>query len=201
MSVVNQHKIKKKSLLGTVPLLRKEWRVSFEFKATSYGRGLRQILHMTIGGKGHGSSAKYGDRIPAIWTHPTRGFFISSAVNDQISYNKWFKGLLPTKGQWVSIEIGQELELSKMVYYIMIGGKRIHSVTNSKPLEFENVKVYSVSPWYSAVGGHIRNLVVKNKHGKFEIDLPFVQNNNNIPQVLIACMIGHQHSLIPANTY
>ena len=159
---------------------------------------------MTIGGKGHGISAKYGDRIPAIWTHPTRGFYISSGVGGKVSYYKWFKGLLPTPnygGQWVSIEIGQELELSKVVYYIMIGGKRLFSVTNSKPQEFENVKVYSTSPWYSAVGGQIRNLVVKNKHGKFEIDLPFVQNNNNIPQVLIACMVGHQHSLIPANTY
>ena len=172
VSVVNQHKIKKKSLLGTVPLLRKEWRVSFEFKATSYGRGLRQILHMTIGGKGHGSSAKYGDRIPAIWTHPTRGFYISSGVDGKVSYYKWFKGLLPTIGQWVSIEIGQEQELSKIVYYIMIGGKRLFSVTNSKPQEFENVKVYSTSPWYNAVGGYIRNLVVENKDGKFEIHLP-----------------------------
>ena len=169
VSVVNQHKIKKKSLLGTVPLLRKEWRVSFEFKATSYGKGLRQILHMTIGGKGHGSSAKYGDRIPAIWTHPTRGFYISSGVGGKVSYYKWFKGLLPTIGQWVSIEIGQELELSKVVYYIMIGGKRLLSVENSKPSEFENVKVYSTSPWYSAVGGYIRNLVVENKDGKFKI--------------------------------
>ena len=172
MSVVNQHKIKKKSLLGTVPLLRKEWRVSFEFKATSYGKGLRQILHMTIGGKGHGSSAKYGDRIPAIWTHHTRGFYISSGVDGKVSYYKWFKGLLPTIGQWVSIEIGQEQELSKIVYYIMIGGKRLFSVTNSKPQEFENVKVYSTSPWYNAVGGYIRNLVVENKDGRFKVYQP-----------------------------
>ena len=166
--------MKKNTLLGTVPLLRKEWRVSFEFKATSYGKGLRQILHMTIGGKGHGSSAKYGDRIPAIWTHPTRGFYISSGVDGKVSYYKWFKGLLPTIGQWVSIEIGQELsfELSKIVYYIMIGGKRLLSVENSKPSEFENVKVYSTSPWYSAVGGYIRNLVVENKDGKFKIHQP-----------------------------
>ena len=173
-SLDSDHKVKKNKLLGTIPLLRKEWRVSFEFKATSYGRGLKQILHMTIGGKGFGSSAKYGDRIPAIWTHPTRGFYISSSVGGQISYYKWFKGLLPTNGQWVSIEIGQELdpvELSKMVYYIMIGGSKLFSATNSQPSEFENVKVYSSSPWYSAVGGYIRNLVVENKDGRFEIIL------------------------------
>ena len=161
-SLKEEHRIGKNKLLATIPLLKKEWKLSFEFKATSFSWSLRQVLHMTIGGKGLGSTAKYGDRTPAIWTHPRRGFLISSAVNGRYSYAKYFKSL-PAKGKWINIEIGQELEDSEMTYYIIIGGKKEHSTVNSEPEEFENVKVFSSSPWYSPVSGSIRNLLIGNK--------------------------------------
>ena len=157
-----EHKIKRNVLLATIPLLKKEWKLSFEFKASSFTTGLRQILHMTIGGKGIGSSAEYGDRTPAIWASSRRGFLISSAVNGKYSYAKYFKSL-PAKGKWINIEIGQELEESEMTYYIIIGGKKVHSTVNSEPEEFENVKVFSSSPWYTPVSGLIRNLLIENK--------------------------------------
>ena len=157
-----EHQIQKNQLVTTIPILRKEWKVSFEFKANTFGSSFRQLLHMSIGGRGTGRGSKYGDRTPAIWTHSSRGFLIASAVNGKYSYAKYFKGL-PKTGEWVNIEIGQEIKSSKMVYFIVIGGTTVLSTTNSKPAEFKNVKVFTSSNWYTPLSGSIRNLLVENK--------------------------------------
>ena len=129
---------------------------------------------MTAGGKGAGKGAKYGDRTPAIWTHSSKGFLISSAVNGRYGYSKYFKEALPAAGEWVNIEVGQQLEGSKMIYYIYIGGKKVFSTRNSKPSEFENVKVFASSSWYSPVSGFIKNLLIQNKNdGRLILTLNF----------------------------
>ena len=82
-------KIKRNDLLTTLSVLKKKWRVSLEFKAGTFGAsGVKQVFHMTIGGMGIGNGAKYGDRTPAVWTHPTKGILISSAVNNKVSNSK-----------------------------------------------------------------------------------------------------------------
>ena len=118
---------------------------------------------MTAGGKGAGTGAKYGDRTPAIWTHSSKGFLISSAVGGVFSYSKFFKPL-PATGKWINIEIGQELVGTKMIYSIIINGKKVFLVTNSKPTEFENVKGFASSNWYSPISGAIKNLLIQNKN-------------------------------------
>ena len=148
--------------MASIPLLKKEWKVSFDFKANNFN-GLEQLFHMTVGGKGSGSGAKYGDRTPAIWTHSSRGFLISSAVGGKPSFAKYFKPL-PSSGEWINIEVGQQLEESKMIYSILIGGKKVFSTINSKPSEFENVQVFASSRWYSPVIGFIKNLLIENKN-------------------------------------
>ena len=161
-SLRDEQKISRNRLLTTIPLLKKEWKVSFDFKASNF-RGLQQVLHMTAGGKGVGSGSKYGDRTPAIWTHSSRGFVISSAVGGRYNFVKYVKPL-PSAGEWTTIEIGQEFDGSKVVYSINIGGKRVFSTTNSKPSAFENVKVFASSNWYRPVTGFIKNLLIENKN-------------------------------------
>ena len=168
-SLIEEHQIAKNQRLATIPLLKKEWRVSFDFKANKFG-GSQQLFHMTAGGKG----AKYGDRTPAIWTHSSKGFLISSAVNGRYSYAKYFKAL-PEAGKWINIEVGQELEESEMIYSISIGGKKMFSTRNSKPLDFENVQVFTSSRWYSPVSGFIKNLLIQNKNdGRSILILNFI---------------------------
>ena len=161
-SLRDERKIRRNNLLTTIPTLTKEWRVSFDFKANSIRRGFQQVLHMTIAGKGAGSGAKYGDRTPAIWVHSSRGFLISSAVGGKYSYAKYFKPQ-PRPRRWVKIEVGQELVASEMIYSISINNKEVLSVKNSKPPQFENVKVFAGSPWYFPVDGCIRNLLIEQK--------------------------------------
>ena len=159
---MEEQQIRRNNLLTTIPTLKKEWRVSFEFKASNF-KGLSQIFHMTAGGKGAGTGAKYGDRTPAIWTHSSKGLLISSAVGGQFSYSKFFKPL-PSPGDWAKIGIGQELVESNLIYSVSINNKKVFSIRNSKPVEFDNVKAYSASTWYSPLSGSIRNLVIENKN-------------------------------------
>ena len=159
-SLKEEHLIGRNQLLTTIPLLKKEWRVSFLFKADEF-EGLAQVLHLTTGGKGSGSGAKYGDRTPAIWTHPTKGFLISSAVGGRFS-SKYVKAL-PSTGEWIVIKVSQEMVANAMIYSITIGGKKVFSTTNSSPSDFENVQVFASSSWYSPVNGFIKKLVIENK--------------------------------------
>ena len=111
-----------------------------EFKADSYGAGLKQVLHMTTGGKGIGSGAKYGDRTLVVWTDPAKGILICSAVNNKVSFcgpsSKYFKPL-PAVGEWFKIEVGQEQVGSKMIYSISIEGTQRFSIENTHSAEFE----------------------------------------------------------------
>ena len=159
-SLKEEHLIGRNQLLTTIPLLKKEWRVSFLFKADEF-EGLAQVLHLTTGGKGSGSGAEYGDRTPAIWTHPTKGFLISSAVGGKSS-SKYVKAL-PSTGEWIVIKVSQEMVANAMIYSITIGGKKVFSTTNSSPSDFENVQVFASSSWYSPVNGFIKKLVIENK--------------------------------------
>ena len=63
----------------------------------------------------------------------------------------------------MKIEIGQELEGSKMIFSIAIGGVRVFSIANSKPREFTKVKVFASSGWYTPQNDSIKNLVIENK--------------------------------------
>ena len=168
-----EQKIRRNNLLASIPLLKKVWKVSFDFKANKFS-GFQQLLHMTIGGKGVGSGAKYGDRTPAIWTHPSRGFLVSSAVGGKPSFAKNFKAL-PSTGEWINIEVGQQLKGSETIFYVSIGGDNVFSTRNTQPSEFENVKVFASSRWYRPVSGFIKNLLIQNKNdGRSILALKFI---------------------------
>ena len=155
--------IAKNNLLTTLPQMTKEWKVSLEVNPTDYTfSSYANVLHLTIGGKGLGSSANVGDRIPAIWIHKTRGVMISSALNGKASYTKTYK-MIPPVGEWTKIEVSQTLIESKYIYSISIGEKNVLKVENKKPVELSEVKVFAGSPWYTARRGFLRNLEVEIK--------------------------------------
>ena len=86
-----EQEMAKDNLLTTIPSMTKEWKVSLEVSPTDYSfSGYANVLHLTIGGKGLGSTAKVGDRTPCIWIHKSRGVVISSARNGKVAYTKTF---------------------------------------------------------------------------------------------------------------
>ena len=139
-----EHEIAKGSLLTTMPTMSKEWKVKFEVNPLDYSvAGYASVLHMTIGGKGIGSSAQVGDRIPAIWFHKTRGVLVSSAKDGKASYSKFFK-IFPPAGEWTEMEVSQILVSSQYIYSISIGKIEVSSTTNTKPVELSDVKVRGI---------------------------------------------------------
>ena len=162
-SIDGEQEMAKNNLLTTLPQMTKEWKVSLEVNPTDYTfTSYANVLHLTIGGKGLGSSANVGDRIPAIWIHKTRGVMISSALNGKAAYTKTYKVIPPVR-EWTKIEVSQTLIESKYIYSISIGKKNVLKVENKKPVELSNVKVFAGSPWYTATKGFLRNLEVQMK--------------------------------------
>ena len=155
-SMTGEQEIAKDNRLITLPQLTKEWKVSFEVNPTDYKyTGYASLLHMTIGG----NRGQVGDRSPAIWLHKTRGVLVSSAIDGKVAYSKTVKPL-PAAGEWTKIEVSQVLVGAKHVFSITIGDKKVFSKTNSKPVELDNVEVYSGSPWYTSQKGSLQNLKI-----------------------------------------
>ena len=118
-------------------------------------------------------------------------------IGKKVSY---FKDL-PSTGEWINIEVGQQLEGSEMIYSIFIGGKKVFSTTNSKPAEFENVHVFASSRWYSPVSGFIKNLLIQNKNnGRSILDFIFIMLSLKILKA-VAYLIGHLHSPFRENSF
>ena len=190
-SLDGEHKLAKNSQLTTLPKLTKEWKVSFEINPTDYSfRGYASVLHMTIGGKGVGSDAKEGDRIPAIWIHKTRGVLVSTALDGRPDYMKAFKRL-PPAGEWTRIEVSQSLVGSKYMYSITIADENVFTVENTKPVELSNVKVYAGSPWSTARKGSIRNL---------EIDIMIPTDESSLGSCVRAGKTHFQYSVFGMTT-
>ena len=153
-----EHTLSKGFLLETIPKLTKGWKVSFEVNPTDYNyRSNASVLHLTLGGK----EGKIGDRTPSIWFHKTRGVLISTAMDGIATYSKFFKTHLPPTGKWTKFEVSQSLFEGHYIFSVVIGGNSVFSKPNSKPVELENVKVYSGSPWYEQQKGFMRNLKVE----------------------------------------
>ena len=161
-SLEGEHQIVQNGLLTTLPHMTKEWKVTLEINPTDFNfKGYANVLHMTIGGQGVGSSAKVGDRIPAIWFHKKRGVLVSTALDGQVSYYEFFKPL-PPAGEWTRIEVSQILVSSRYMYSITIGNK-VFSKPNTEPVELSGVKVYAGSPWSLGQKGSLRNLKIEIK--------------------------------------
>ena len=156
--------LKKNTLLGTIPTLTKEWKVTFEFKPTSYNyNGYAQILHITTGGKG---GSIVGERTPALWIYKKSGVvkvLIKTALNGKPNEGAFSDKNLPPVNKWSKVEIVQERHGSEYKFSLIIKGETIWSQRNRKPREFSNIKVYTSSNWYVAQAGYIRGFKIQNK--------------------------------------
>ena len=62
--------------------------------------------------------------------------------------------------EWTKVRISQEVQNEKLRYKVLLDDVEELNVVNSKPVEFENVKVYASNPWYQAQPGFVKNLSV-----------------------------------------
>ena len=151
------HRLKTNSLVATIPVLEKEWRVVFEVQVKRT-RGAGNILHMTTGGDG--STAI--NFIPSVFkVH--QGFKFAFHVNGGTQEKQIPKSASSFVKHWYEIQMIQVLEDSKYVFGIFIDKKEVLSIENEDPESFENVNVYTASPWYKFQRGSIRGLRIENR--------------------------------------
>ena len=155
-----EQRLVKGTLLTTLDTLGKEWRVTHEFKPTQYSSRYTTSLHLTVGG----DVGQYGERILAIiiWPDFSDGkMHIFSTIGENKNYDQAFAK--PPVGAWTTIAVSQTLEGGKYMHRITIGGQEAHAVENQNPREFQDVKVYTSSPWRAAQQGSIRNLLIETR--------------------------------------
>ena len=151
--------LKRNTILTTLPILTKEWRVSFELNPTSYNyNGFAQILQLGIGGK----SKNIGDRTPALWIHKSRGVYISTTLNGKASVGKFFPSKKPPINEWTTVEISQARKGSENIFSLIVKGEKLWEVQNTDPRQFSDVHVFASSQWYVAQAGSIRGLKIEN---------------------------------------
>ena len=145
--------------MTTLDTLPKEWKVSFEFKPTSYNfKGFAQILQLTKGGK----SGNIGDRTPALWIHKSRGVVVVTTLNGKANVGLSFPTKKPPLNVWTEVEINQAKTGSKHMFSLIIGGETLAFMENNDPREFSDVQVFASSPWNVAQAGSIRGFKIEN---------------------------------------
>ena len=152
-SLLDEFNIEEGNLLTTIPVLGKEWRISHDFKPTSYtSGGPANSLHLTDGL----NDKSYGDRIPAIFFSEDEGMYVGSAINQD--WNFGYQHDNPPIDKWTNIVLSQKLHGGIYIYRIEMDGMEIFAVENSNPEQFYNVKVYASKG--QAQAGSIRNITL-----------------------------------------
>merc|ERR1719150_1725745 len=147
----------KNNTLTTLPILPREWMVEFLFKPTNYDNpDWTSIFHMINGGE---EEEEYlGKRNPAVFVHPSRGLVVVNSLSDDSDF--YIDLPYPTIDKWTKIRMSQEIENGKTKVKVFINDEEMLSAVNSKPISFENMKVYASDTWYPAQPGSIKNLSI-----------------------------------------
>ena len=121
-----------------IPVLHKQWRLSFDLNPSGTINGWGSIIHLTIGE----NNSVYGDRTPGIWFYPdTTRLYITSAVNGNKDYQTGTDAI--PLNDWTHVVVTQFFKSDRCHYRISVDGFVVHECYNNDPQEFDNVKVSS----------------------------------------------------------
>merc|ERR1712157_281067 len=156
-------KLSKGNLIATIPKLKKEWRVSFDFKLKTRPDKEQNVIHLTASDK---NCCKPGDRIPYIYAYKNQRIRVCSDKFGKGNQCIWSKSKLPLN-KYVSVLVEQTKIKDKYSLTLTLGGERTgkrHQVGNDKnePAEYDNVKIYAADKYYPAADGFIKNFLFAN---------------------------------------
>ena len=122
--------------------------------------GWYNIYHATI----NGNNEEYGSRTPGIWILYKNGEMYPT-VHSPVRGNKDYAIKMNSikLNKWIIINVSQTKIGTEYLYVVETNGMVLRTVKNTKPQEFENVKIYISNPWALAVPGYIRNVYLKGK--------------------------------------
>ena len=135
------------------------FRVSFDLKIHSK---VSSQLSSILAFKGNGGlidSNKNRDRTPAIFYNKNGHLHFTNAVS--LNRNHSFDKKIDLQ-KWYHIEIEQKWKYEKVFYIIMVNAEEIHSVVNTYPKYYDNVKVFAGNNFHPPANGSYRNLIWEN---------------------------------------
>ena len=159
--------MEKNTALGLLPELGKEWRVSFEFRATNYSLTAdTNLLQLTTGAP----SSEHGSMTPTIsflngWNGIT-DMIVKSSMSSNAD-ERFDINTLPKIGEWTKIEVDQRQEGCSYFFAVSIANKEVFQRRNLEPQKFSNVTVYASNPDDEGQHGSIRKLKIVTSTGEF----------------------------------
>ena len=158
MTCEGEHTLEQGFLLGTLPTLGKEWKMSLEFKPLEEPHSQKKLNIIKLVDSTPTRMDPDPTGIFSIWTLPDHPLHFSSASK---SLNKNYNGATQV-GKWTTISISQErVETENCIKYrqfIIINGEEILKRINKSPQEFHQVEVYASSTSRRSQLGVIKNL-------------------------------------------
>ena len=150
-----------KNSLTTLPILPKEWRVSFDLMPTSMASNStdwNSIFQMHVRGS---NWPEVGCKIPEVHFDGKNQnkLKIQSAVNCETVNLGFDKMPMLKQNNWISIKIIQKLESSGIYRTkILIDDTLLYSTENKQPQTFEDVQVYASNSLTSGHSGRMKKL-------------------------------------------
>ena len=155
-------------ILGLLPELGKEWRVSFEFRPTSYEfNEVANLIQLTTGGV----STEHGSMTPTISfekgnNEKIKMFMITSMNLNANFYFQLGSVPVPKIGEWTKIEVDQRQEGCGYVVAISLANKEVSRIENLRPRKFSNVIVLASNAVDEVQPGSIRQLTISSDTGE-----------------------------------
>ena len=150
------------NLLTTLPILPKEWRVSFDLKPTrmeNNSTDWNNIFQMHVQGS---NWPEVGCKIPEVQFNLENKLAIYSAINCETVNLGSDKMPTPVLDTWTSIKIIQKQEKDDGAYSnkVLIDEELLYRTDNSQPQIFENVEVFASKSLSSGYSGLVKNLKI-----------------------------------------
>ena len=147
------------NLLTTLPILPKEWRVSFDLKPTrmeNNSTDWNNIFQMHVQGS---NWPEVGCKIPEVQFNLENKLAIYSAINCETVSLGYDKMPTPALDTWISIKIIQKQEIDGTYSNkVLIDEVLLYRTDNSHPQMFENVEVFASRSLSSGYSGLVKNL-------------------------------------------
>merc|ERR1711874_799210 len=151
--------VKKGKLIGHIPSWGPYFKISFDLRVFGRRKGWTNVLSFK-GNGGNSNCCNKGDRVPAVFLNEDGRLYIVNSVGG--NGNHGFESSNQERirpGKWYKVTIEQVSQAGKTFFNVYMDGTRIHSVPNSDPGTFTNVKVFACDKFHNPADVSYKNLV------------------------------------------
>jgi len=156
-----------------IPVVSKQWTMSFWIEQLSYIKGYRSVLRVGSGV----TDNKYGDRNPCVFLN--NGILsVTAPVNGNWNYALAKTALKLPLDQKIFVEVSQLKVGDDYIVSLSIDQALIHQVTNTKPEEFTNAKLQISDDKYPAANAKISDFNFQSAAGGHVVVKPTCKSAN-----------------------